>query len=192
MTVRMNTSVYSSPIRTYMDNYHKMRVSHDEDRSDPKDLGSLGVVDLDLSLSTDEYGLRAFDSKKQLTQMLPGSIPCELRLMSLKIWPHPLFGGHGMFPQRMSLLFVDDGRRPSLGLCRNDQRRWSDSVGLLVVDQRGTLWVGSLAGGWLGRVPSLRKDRPPHFVLLAPDALFGIPRIVPLTMLRHPASLAFL
>ena len=42
---------------------------------------SLGVVDLDLSLSPDAFGLRAFDSTKPLTQMLPGSSPCELRLM---------------------------------------------------------------------------------------------------------------
>ena len=58
-----------------------MRVSHDEDRSDSKDLCSLGVVDLDLSLSPDAFGLQAFDSKKPLTRMLPGSSPCELRLM---------------------------------------------------------------------------------------------------------------
>ena len=51
----MDTSImyYSSPIRTYMDNYHKMRVSNDTDTSDPNDLCSLGVVDLDLSLSSD-------------------------------------------------------------------------------------------------------------------------------------------
>ena len=42
---------------------------------------SLGVVDLDLSLSPDAFGLRAFDSKKPLTRMLPGSSLCELRLM---------------------------------------------------------------------------------------------------------------
>ena len=43
----MDLSANSSPIRTYMDNYHSMRVSHDADRSNPKDMGSLGVVDLD-------------------------------------------------------------------------------------------------------------------------------------------------
>ena len=48
---------------------------------DPKDLCSLGVVDLDSSFSPDAFGLRAFDSKKPLTRMLPGSSPCELRLM---------------------------------------------------------------------------------------------------------------
>ena len=60
---------------------NKMGVSHDEDRLDPKDLYSLGVVDLDLSLSPDAFGLRAFDSKWPLTRMLPDSSPCELRLM---------------------------------------------------------------------------------------------------------------
>ena len=77
----MDTSSYSSPIRTYMDNYHSMRVSHDTDRLDPKDLCFLGVVDLDLSLSVDAFGVRAFNPSKPLTRMLPGSSPCELRLM---------------------------------------------------------------------------------------------------------------
>ena len=43
-----------------------MRASHDEDRSKPKDMYSLGVVDLDLSLSPDAFGLRAFDSGKPI------------------------------------------------------------------------------------------------------------------------------
>ena len=81
MTDIMATSGYSSPIRKYQDNAHRMRVSHDEDISDPKDLCSLGVVDLDLSLSPDAFGLRAFDSKKPLTRFLPGYFLCELRLM---------------------------------------------------------------------------------------------------------------
>ena len=38
----------------------------------------------------------------------------------------------------------------------------------------------------------MRKDRPHHFVLLAPGALFGIRCIVPRTMHRPLASLAFL
>ena len=58
-----------------------MRVSNDADRSDPKDLFSLGVVDLDLSNSPDAFGLRAFDVSRPLTCMLPGSFPNELRLM---------------------------------------------------------------------------------------------------------------
>ena len=45
----------TSQLRTYTDNYHKMHVSNDTDRSDPQDLCSLGVVDLDLSLSPDAF-----------------------------------------------------------------------------------------------------------------------------------------
>ena len=77
----MDTSGHSSPIWAYLANAHMMRVSHVEDRSDPKDLCSLGVVDLDLSLSPEAFGLQVFDSKKPLTRMLPGSSLCELRLM---------------------------------------------------------------------------------------------------------------
>ena len=46
-----------------------------------KDLCSLGMGHQDLSLSRDAFDLRAFDSKKTLTRMLPGSSPCELRLL---------------------------------------------------------------------------------------------------------------
>ena len=45
------------------------------------DMCSLGVVDLDLSISSDAFDLRAFDHEKPLTRMLPGSTPCELWLM---------------------------------------------------------------------------------------------------------------
>ena len=44
---------------------------------------SLGVMDLDLSISPDVFGLRAFDAEKPDTRMVPGSSPCELRLMLL-------------------------------------------------------------------------------------------------------------
>ena len=77
----MSTLGHSSPIWTYRANAHKMRISHDDDRSNPKDMCSLSVVDLDLSLSPDAFGLQAFDNKKPLTRMLPGSNPCERRLM---------------------------------------------------------------------------------------------------------------
>ena len=39
------------------------------------------MTDLDLSISPDVFGLRAFDKTKDVTRMLPGSSPCELRLM---------------------------------------------------------------------------------------------------------------
>ena len=75
----MDNPSYGSPIRTYVDSHYRMRVSNDADRSDPKDLFSLGVLDLDLSISPDTFGLR--DVSKPLTCMLPGSFPNELRLM---------------------------------------------------------------------------------------------------------------
>ena len=42
---------------------------------------SLGVVDLDLSISPDAFGLRAFDVTKPLTCMLPGQFANELGLL---------------------------------------------------------------------------------------------------------------
>ena len=50
-----------------------MPSSHDANGSIPMDMCSLGVMDLDLSLSPDAFGLRAFDHGKPLTRMLPGS-----------------------------------------------------------------------------------------------------------------------
>ena len=53
----------------------------------------------------------------------------------------------------------------------------------------GAAQVGFLAGGWLGRVPSLPSSRPPHFVRLMPHALFGILHIAPQITLRHRENL---
>ena len=77
----MDAPYYGSPVRTYVNNQYSMRVSNDVDHSDPKCLSSLGVVDLDLSITLDVFGLRAFDVAKPLTRMLPGQFPNELRLM---------------------------------------------------------------------------------------------------------------
>ena len=44
-------------------------------------LDSLGVLDLDLSYGPDSFGLKAFDEEKPITRMLPGSGPCDLRLL---------------------------------------------------------------------------------------------------------------
>ena len=57
----MDASDYGSPVRTYVHNYYSMRKSHDANSSDPQCLSSLGVVDLDLSITPDVFGLRAFD-----------------------------------------------------------------------------------------------------------------------------------
>ena len=58
-----------------------MRRSHDENGSIQMNMYSLGVMDLDLSISPDVFGLRAFDATKPVTRMLPGSSACEIRLM---------------------------------------------------------------------------------------------------------------
>ena len=71
----------SSVIATYRSKANRMRRSHDENGSIQMNLYSLGVMDLDLSISPDVFGLRAFDNTKPVTRMLPGSSPCELRLV---------------------------------------------------------------------------------------------------------------
>ena len=71
----------SSPIAAYQDQANSMWRSHDENGSIQMNMYSLGVMDLDLSISPDVFGLRAFDAEQPVTRMLPGSSPCELRLM---------------------------------------------------------------------------------------------------------------
>ena len=39
------------------------------------------MLDLDLTVCPDVFGLRAFDEKMPITRMLPGSSPCDLRLL---------------------------------------------------------------------------------------------------------------
>ena len=77
----MDKPGFSSAIHTYRKNLHKMCVSNDEDGSEATNLCSLGVVDLDLLVSPDVFGLRAFDESLPITRMLPGSTPCDLRLL---------------------------------------------------------------------------------------------------------------
>ena len=80
-TYTMDTPGFASPIHTYRQNLCKMRESNDQDGSDVINLYSLGVVDLDLSVSPDVFVLRAFEENLPVTRMLPGSSPCELRLL---------------------------------------------------------------------------------------------------------------
>ena len=77
----MDAPGFASPIRTYRQNLSKMRESNDPNGSEVTNLCSLGVVDLDLSLCPDVFGLKGFDEKMPITRMLPGSSPCELRLL---------------------------------------------------------------------------------------------------------------
>ena len=77
----MDAPGFASPIRTYRQNLNNMRESNDPNGSEVTNLCSLGVVDLDLSLCPDVFGLKAFDENMPITRMLPGSSPCELRLL---------------------------------------------------------------------------------------------------------------
>ena len=70
-----------SAIAAYQEQANSMRRSHNENGSIQMNMYSLGVMDLDLSISPDVFGLRAFDADLPVTRMLPGSSPCELRLM---------------------------------------------------------------------------------------------------------------
>ena len=80
-TNTMDVQGFALPIRTYQENLSKMRESNDPNGSEVTNLCSLGVVDLDLSLCTDVFGLKAFDEKMPITSMSPGSSPCKLRLL---------------------------------------------------------------------------------------------------------------
>ena len=77
----MDAPGLASPIRAYRQNLCQMRKSNDPSESEPTHLGSLGVLDLDLTVCPDVFGLRAFDEKMPVTRMLPGSSPCDLRLL---------------------------------------------------------------------------------------------------------------
>ena len=77
----MSTLEHNSPIWAHRAQAHGIQSSHDAKGSIQMDMCSLGVVDLELSITPDAFGLRAFDHRKPLTRMLPGSTPGELRLM---------------------------------------------------------------------------------------------------------------
>ena len=63
----------SSAIATYHSKANRIRRSHKENGSIQMNMYLLGVMDLDLSISPDVFGLRAFDDTKPVTRMLPGS-----------------------------------------------------------------------------------------------------------------------
>ena len=75
----MDAPGFASPIRAYRQNLCKIRKSNDPNGSETTSLCSLGVVDLDLTVCPDVFGLRAFDEEKMpVTRMLPGASPCEI------------------------------------------------------------------------------------------------------------------
>ena len=61
----------SSAIVAYQEQANNMWRSNDENGSIQMNMYSLGVMDLDLSISPDVFGLRAFDAEKPATRMLP-------------------------------------------------------------------------------------------------------------------------
>ena len=77
----MDALGFASPIRTYRENLSIMRVSNDPNGSEPTNLCSLCVVDLDLTMCPDVFGLKVFDEKMPVTRILPGSSPCDHRLL---------------------------------------------------------------------------------------------------------------
>ena len=127
VTDSMDTPSYSSPIQTYVDSHCVMRLSNDTDRSDPKDLCSLGVVDLDLSISPDAFGLRAFDISKPLMCMLPGSSPHELHLMipDLGIAPEEF---HDVVIENLAASPAWRSRHISSGDVTSLRQRWPKAV----------------------------------------------------------------
>ena len=77
----MDTPGFASPIRVFRDSLCHMRKSNDVSDTEQTFLDSLGVLDLDLSFGPDAFGLKAFDEERPITRMLPGSGPCDLRLL---------------------------------------------------------------------------------------------------------------
>ena len=80
-TAGMDTPGFASPIRAFRESLCHMKKSNDVSDTDKTLLDSLGVLDLDLSLGPDAFGLKAFDAEMGNTRMLPGSGPCDLRLL---------------------------------------------------------------------------------------------------------------
>ena len=79
--VGMDTPGFASPIRAFQNSLYHMRKSNDVNDKEQTFLDSLGVLDLDLSYGPDSFGLKAFDEENPITRMLPGSGPCDLRLL---------------------------------------------------------------------------------------------------------------
>ena len=100
----------SSAIAAYQSQANCMRRSHDENGSIQMNMYSLGVIDLDLSISPDVFDLRTFDAAKPATRMLPGSSPCELRLM-LPDDKLGIDGFHDLLVDKTCLRHPPGGRR---------------------------------------------------------------------------------
>ena len=88
-------------------------------------------------LQTDKFGLQAFDSKKPLTRMLPGSSPCELRLMLGTDGFHDvLVDNLSASPSWRSGHISPADVRPCSKHYRNGRRKWSVRVGCMPDDDK--------------------------------------------------------
>ena len=75
--VIMTSLGQGSVIGAYREQVQQMRRSHDASGTLQMNMDSLGVMDLDLSISSDVFG----PEDSPIARMLPGSTPCDLRLM---------------------------------------------------------------------------------------------------------------
>ena len=66
-----------SAIGAYWEHAQQMRRSHDASGTLQMNMDSLGVMDLDLSISPDVFGLRAFNEDSPITRMLRDQRPAN-------------------------------------------------------------------------------------------------------------------
>ena len=89
-TYLMDISYGDGPLGVYEDDYRRMQPSNDLNQDKLVDLWTLGVVDLDTSISPDVFGLRAPDSQEPVVRMLPGdfrNLACVLvRMLRRVLW----------------------------------------------------------------------------------------------------------
>ena len=78
--VIMTSLGQGSAIGAYREQAQQMRRSHDASGTIQMNMDSLGVMDLDLSILPDVFGLRAFNEDSPITRMLPGSTPADAKL----------------------------------------------------------------------------------------------------------------
>ena len=66
----MGDMYLDGPVNNYMDDYHCMHTSNDNDLSEPMGLSSLAVVDLDTSIAPDVFNLQTFNPWEPISRML--------------------------------------------------------------------------------------------------------------------------
>ena len=77
----MDNLYIEGPLKTFEDDYRRMRSSNDLIVDNVVDLSSLGVVDLDTSIVPDVFGLRAFDAQEPVAWALLGDFGNSVETM---------------------------------------------------------------------------------------------------------------